>query len=92
MLTGAVDLDTVAAVKLNGSNTINIQSEGYPLCSVALDELSPGENEINTAALIRGVAAKFVELGARVKALQNKDFDTFLRLIRESGQSSWIGK
>ncbi len=68
VLAGAVDLDTVAAVKLNGTRAIRIQSEGYPLCSVSLDELSPKTEEINTtAALIRGVAAKFAELGAKVE-------------------------
>ncbi len=86
VLAGAVDLDTVAAVKLNGSNTIRIQSEGYPLCAVSLDELEPKKDEINTtAALIRGVAAKFVELGARVEG-----FDAYVQstVLPGSGLSS----
>ncbi len=86
VLAGAVDLDTVAAVKLNGSNTIRIQSEGYPLCTVSLDELEPQTDEINTtAALIRGVAAKFVELGAKVQG-----FDAYVQstVLPGSGLSS----
>ncbi len=86
VLAGAVDLDTVAAVKLNGTNTVRIQSEGYPLCAVSLDELSPREEEINTtAALIRGVAAKFVELGAKVEG-----FDAYVQstVLPGSGLSS----
>ncbi len=86
VLAGAVDLDTVAAVKLNGSNAIRIQSEGYPLCTVSLDELEPQKNEVNTtAALIRGVAAKFVELGARVEG-----FDAYVQstVLPGSGLSS----
>ena len=67
VLAAAVNLDTVAAVKANGTNTVRIQSEGYPLCIVELDALTPVEAEINTtAALIRGVAARFVQLGCPV--------------------------
>ena len=68
VLAGAVNLDTVAAVRANGTNTIRIQSEGYPLCVVELDELTPVEAEINsTPALIRGVAARFAQLGCKVE-------------------------
>ncbi|MGM9660507.1 MAG: galactokinase [Faecousia sp.] len=67
VLAGAVNLDTVAAVRANGTNTIRIQSKGYPLCQVSLDALEPVESEINsTPALIRGVAARFVQLGCKV--------------------------
>ena len=64
VLAGAVNLDTVAAVRVNGSNVIRIQSKGYPMCEICLDELEPKESEINsTPALVRGVAARFVQLG-----------------------------
>ena len=67
VLAAAVNLDTVAAVRPNGTNMIRIQSQGYPLCQVNIDELAPVEAEINTtASLIRGVAARFVELGCKV--------------------------
>ena len=67
VLAAAVNLDTVAAVRANGTNTIRIQSEGYPLCSVELDEMTPKTEEINsTPALIRGVAARFAQLGCQV--------------------------
>ena len=67
VLAGAVNLDTVAAVRANGTNTIRIQSKGYPLCQVSLDALEPVESEINsTPALIRGIAARFVQLGCKV--------------------------
>ena len=67
VLAGAVNLDTVAAVKCNGTNQIRIQSKGYPMCEVCVDELTPVESEINTTpALIRGVAARFVQLGCKV--------------------------
>ena len=31
VLAGAVNLDTLAAVRLNGTNTIRVHSKGYPL-------------------------------------------------------------
>ncbi len=86
VLAGAVDLDTVAAVKENGLNVIRIQSEGYPLCQVSLTDLSPKKEEENTtAALIRGVAARFAELGADVKG-----FDAYIQstVLPGSGLSS----
>ncbi len=67
VLAGAVNLDTVAAVKANESQTIRIQSQGYPLCLVDLSCLTPAAEEINTTpALIRGVAARFAQLGCQV--------------------------
>ena len=39
VLAAAVNLDTVAAVRTNGSRQIRIQSAGYPLCTVDLDRL-----------------------------------------------------
>ena len=67
VLAGAVNLDTVAAVRANGTDVIRVQSKGYPLCEVRLDALEPVEAEINsTPALIRGVAARFAQLGCKV--------------------------
>ena len=58
VLAGAVSLETVAAVAENGENIVRVQSEGYPRCEIALDELSIRPAEFGTtAALIRGVAA-----------------------------------
>ena len=68
VLAAAVDLDTLAAVRRNGTGTIRILSEGYPMSVVELDKLEPQEGEINsTPALIRGVAARFVQLGCKVE-------------------------
>ena len=67
VLAAAVNLDTLAAVRANGTNVIRIHSEGYPLCEISLDRLEPLKEEENTtAALIRGVAARFVQLGCHV--------------------------
>ena len=86
VLAAAVNLDTRAAVKLNGTNVIRILSKGYPLCQVDLSELTPVESEINTTmALIRGVAARFTQLGCKVEG-----FDAYCEstVLPGSGLSS----
>ena len=86
VLAAAVNLDTRAAVRCNGTNTIQILSKGYPLCSVDLAALTPQPEEINTtAALVRGVAARFVELGCKVEG-----FDAYCEstVLPGSGLSS----
>ena len=86
VLAGAVNLDTVAAVKCNGTNIIRIQSKGYPLSVVELSNLTPVESEINsTPSLIRGVAARFTELGCKVEG-----FDAYCEstVLPGSGLSS----
>ena len=70
VLAAAVDLDTVAAVCPNGSNVVRIQSQGYPMSIVDLTRLTPQPEEINTTpALIRGVAARFRQLGCEIGGL-----------------------
>ena len=67
VLAAAVNLDTVAAVRPNDTGIIRILSEGYPMCQVDVAELIPKAEEINTTpALVRGVAARFSQLGCRV--------------------------
>ena len=86
VLAGAVNLDTVAAVRPNGTNLIRVQSKGYPLCQVCLDALEPVAEEINsTPALIRGVAARFTQLGCKVEG-----FDAYCEstVLPGSGLSS----
>ena len=86
VLAAAVNLDTQAAVRLNGTNTIRILSKGYPMSVVELDQLTPVESEINsTPALIRGVAARFTQLGCKVEG-----FDAYCEstVLPGSGLSS----
>ncbi len=86
VLAAAVDMDTAAAVRVNGTSLIRIQSEGYPLCMVDTKELSPVEVEKNTtAALVRGVAARFAQLGCGVSG-----FDAYVMstVLPGSGLSS----
>ena len=66
VLAASVDLDILAGVRHTGSGVLRVQSEGYPALAIALDDLAPRPEERNTtAALIRGVAARFQALGCR---------------------------
>ena len=68
VLAGAVNLETVADVTLNGTNVIRVSSEGYPMVKIDLNDLYPRKEEVNTtAALVRGVAAAFDQKGAKLK-------------------------
>ena len=86
VLAGAVNLDMQAAVRENGTDTIRILSQGYPMSVVELSQLTPKPEEINsTPALIRGVAARFVQLGCKVSG-----FDAYMEstVLPGSGLSS----
>lgn len=86
VLAAAVNLDMQAAVRCNGTDTIRVLSQGYPLCQVDLKELTPQESEINTTiALIRGVAARFAQLGCKIAG-----FDAYMEstVLPGSGLSS----
>lgn len=86
VLAAAVNLDTLAAVRVNSTDTIRILSKGYPMSEVDVKDLTPKENEINsTPALIRGVAARFVQLGCKVQG-----FDAYCEstVLPGSGLSS----
>ena len=86
VLAAAVNLETVADVTLNDSNNICVRSEGYPETVVELDDLNIREEEKNTtAALIRGVAAAFVQRGAQLKGF---DAEVHSTVLPGSGLSS----
>ncbi len=86
VLAGAVNLDTRAAVRVNGTDTIRILSKGYPMSVVNVTDLEPVAEEVNTTpALIRGVAARFAQLGCQVQG-----FDAYCEstVLPGSGLSS----
>ena len=86
VLAAAVNLDTVAAVRVNGTDKIRVLSAGYPMCEIDVKELTPKDEEINaTPALIRGVAARYAQLGCEVKG-----FDAYCEstVLPGSGLSS----
>ena len=86
VLAAAVNLDTRAGVRKNNTKVVRIQSKGYPMCEVDLNILTPQEKEINsTPALVRGVAARFSQLGCQVEG-----FDAYCEstVLPGSGLSS----
>ncbi len=87
VLAASVTLDTLAAVAQNGTNTVNLYSEGFadPFC-VSLDQLAPVKaEEGTTASLIRGVAAFLKEEGVPVAGF---DAEVTSTVFRGSGLSS----
>ena len=86
VIAGAVNRETVAAVRRNGTNEVHVLSEGYPSFSVDLTDLNPNEKEFGKpSSLIRGVAAKMKELGDDIKG-----FDAYItsEVLGGSGLSS----
>lgn len=85
VVAGSVNLDIIAVVRpTNGS--IRVQSEGYPMDEISLDELLPVEEEKNTSAsLIRGTAARFDSLDYAIGG-----FDAYAtsNVLKGSGLSS----
>ena len=79
VLAAAVDLETVATVWVDDSSLIQIDSEGYPVITVDLNELDVREDEKNTtASLIRGIASAFVQRGAKLSGFRAKVKSTVL--------------
>lgn len=79
VLAAAVDMVTSAEVRMNGTNLIRIDSEGYPLVEVDITDLAVKEAEKNTtAALVRGVAAAFVQRGYKLAGFDAKVKSTVL--------------
>jgi len=86
VLAGSVDVDIIAVAAMNGTNIIRIQSEGHPMDTIDLTDLTVRSSEYNrSGSLIRGIAAKFTELGYTVSG-----FDAFTtsNVLKGSGLSS----
>ena len=64
VLAGAVNLDNVAVAAKNNTNTIRIESAGYPRFEVDLSSLKPDPKEkFTSAALVRGICSRLKEQG-----------------------------
>ena len=53
VLAAAIQLETKAEVRLNGTNCIRIASEGYPHTEICLSDLAVHPEEKNTTAALR---------------------------------------
>lgn len=87
VLAAAVSVDTVAAVRPNGTHVVRLRSQGFDgEFIVDLSQLDVCPEEANTSyALIRGIAARMVQLGYAVGG-----FDAYVTssVLRGSGLSS----
>lgn len=86
ILAGSLNLDVIAAVRLNGTNTVTVKSEGFPKDTVDLGELEPSEAEYGQASgLIRGVLSCFAKRGYKLCGF---DAYTTSNVLKGSGMSS----
>ncbi|NMP37753.1 MAG: galactokinase [Clostridiales bacterium] len=87
VLAASINLDAIAAaVPSAGTNKIRVKSAGYNMDVVDLNELTPQKSEEGTsAALIRGICARFKQLGYNIGGF---DAATVSRVLSGSGLSS----
>lgn len=86
VVAGGVDMDVIAIVALNDDNTIRVKSKGYDMDIIAVGEFENQDNEKGRAvSLIRGVCAKFEELGAKIGGFNAY---TTSNVLKGSGLSS----
>ena len=70
VLAGSVNIDMIAAAAPNDKNQLRVQSEGYDLCVIDLNDLEVRKEEENTtASLLRGECAAFTQRGAKLAGL-----------------------
>ena len=65
-----MNIDMIAAAAPNSLNQLRVQSEGYDLCVIDLDDLTARKEEENTtASLLRGECEAFRQRGAKLSGL-----------------------
>ena len=85
VLAAAVNLDVIGFVSFHDEKKIRVASEGYEAFEIALEDLSVQEGETGSPAILRGIVAKFANLGAKVLGF---DLYTTSDVICGSGISS----
>jgi galactokinase len=86
VLAAAINLDILCAAAKNSDNVIRIKSHGFKEDIIELAGLEPQNRETEKAAsLIRGVAARFQQLGYRIGGF---DAYTVSDVLKGSGLSS----
>ncbi len=86
VLAAGISLDAIAVASKNDEGIIRIKSAGYPMDTVDCADLSVKEKEKGkSSSLIRGVAARFRELGYKVGGF---DAATASKVLSGSGLSS----
>lgn len=86
VLAAAVDLDVISVTAFHEDGVIRLKSEGHDADTVELDSLAVSSGEYGTSkAIIRGMAAKFTEMGAKIGGF---DAYTTSNVLSGSGLSS----
>ncbi len=71
VLAASVNIDMIAAAGPNTLGQLRVQSEGYDLCVIDLNDLAArqGREENTSAAILRGECAAFTQRGAKLAGL-----------------------
>lgn len=86
VLAASISLDAIATASKNDNGIINIKSAGYSMDTVDLNDLEVNEKESGkSCALIRGIAARFKQLGYNIGGF---DAATASKVLSGSGLSS----
>lgn len=86
VIAATISLDTIAVATPTGCTVVRLLSEGFPEVTVSLEDLSARKEEAGTTdALVRGIAAGFVERGLHIGGFIAT---TSTRVLKGSGLSS----
>lgn len=86
VLAASVNLDAVAAAAPSADHVVRVKSAGFDIDIVDINDLNVHEDEKgHSAALIRGICARFVQLGYKIGGF---DAATASRVLSGSGLSS----
>lgn len=86
VLAASVNLDAVAAAAPSADHVVRVKSAGFDIDIVDINDLNVHEDEKgHSAALIRGICARFVQLGYKIGGF---DATTASRVLSGSGLSS----
>ena len=66
VLAAAVNLDIIGVVSFHEDGVIRVKSEGYDAFSVDLKDVFEKSGKTGTAAIVSGIAARFIERGAQI--------------------------
>ena len=66
VLAAAVNLDIIAVAAFHEDGVIRVKSEGYDAFSVELKDVFEKSGKTGTAAIVSGIAARFIERGAQI--------------------------
>lgn len=86
VLAASLNLDVIGAARPNGTNIVRIQSKGYSMDEIDLNDLEVNPAQCEKAiSLIKGILKKFSDMGY---ALKGFDAYTLSSVLKGSGMSS----